>query len=138
MFRRMISYGIVPGEVSLASILFACANVQSIEQGKQAHCLVVKFGLEKSIYARSALIDIYAKCGAIGQALKVLCGMPQQSVVSMNAMIYGYAPKVLEEAIIIFRQKKSGIQSHLSLINELFFISFAFFSWKPVSSMNFL
>ncbi|XVE95634.1 hypothetical protein REPUB_Repub02eG0115200 [Reevesia pubescens] len=104
MFRRMISFGIVPDEVSLACILSACANVQSLEQGKQVHCLAVKSGFEKSLYAGSALIDMYAKCGVIGDASKVLCGMPQRSVVSMNAMISGYAPKVLEEAIILFRE----------------------------------
>ncbi|XP_022749405.1 pentatricopeptide repeat-containing protein At3g09040, mitochondrial isoform X2 [Durio zibethinus] len=104
MFQRMISYGFVPDEVSLASILSACANVKSLEQGKQVHSLAVKSGLEKSLYAGSALIDMYAKCGAIDDACKVLCGMPKRSVVSVNAMIAGYAPKDLDEAMFLFRE----------------------------------
>lgn len=104
MFQRMISYGFVPDEVSLASILSACANVQSFEQGKQVHSLAVKSGLEKSLYAGSALIDMYAKCGTIEDACKVLRGMPQRSVVSMNSMIAGYAPKDLDEAMALFRE----------------------------------
>ncbi|EOY16621.1 Pentatricopeptide repeat superfamily protein [Theobroma cacao] len=104
MFQRMISCGIVPDEVSLASTLSACANVQSLEQGKQFHCLAVKSCLETSLYAGSALIDMYAKCGAIGDARKVLCCMPEWSVVSMNSMIAGYAPEDLDEAMILFRE----------------------------------
>ncbi|XVE79227.1 hypothetical protein DITRI_Ditri14bG0040900 [Diplodiscus trichospermus] len=104
MFRRMILYRFVPDEVSLASILSACANVQSLEQGKLVHSLAVKSGLEKSIYAGSALIDMYAKCGVIKDARKVLCGMPRWGVVSMNAMIAGYAPKDIGEATVLFRE----------------------------------
>ncbi|MBA0585508.1 pentatricopeptide repeat-containing protein At3g09040, mitochondrial [Gossypium raimondii] len=104
MFQRMILYGFVPDEVSLASILSACANVQSLELGKQIHCLAVKSGLDKSLYAGSSLIDMYAKSGAIRDARKVLHGMPQRSAISINAMIAGYAPKDLEEAIILLQE----------------------------------
>ncbi|GMJ02263.1 mitochondrial RNA editing factor 12 [Hibiscus trionum] len=104
MFQRMILYGIVPDEVSLASILSACANVRSLEQGKQVHCLALKSGLDKSLYAGSALIDMYAKSGAIGDADKVLYGMPQRSVVSMNSMIAGYAPKYLDRAVTLLKE----------------------------------
>ncbi|OMP05292.1 hypothetical protein COLO4_08946 [Corchorus olitorius] len=104
LFRRMISYGNVPDEVSLASIVSACANVHNLEQGKQLHGLAVKSGLETSLYAGGALIDMYAKCGAIENGWKVLCAMPQQSVVSMNAMIAGYSPNNINEAMILFRE----------------------------------
>ncbi|GMJ12409.1 mitochondrial RNA editing factor 12 [Hibiscus trionum] len=104
MLRRMFFYGIVPDEVSLASILSACANVQNLEQGKQIHCLAIKSGLHTSLYAGSALIDMYAKSGIIWDAHKVLYGMPQRSVVSVNAMIAGYAPKDLDKAIILSQE----------------------------------
>ncbi|KAE8735033.1 Pentatricopeptide repeat-containing protein [Hibiscus syriacus] len=104
MFRRMILHGIVPDEVSLSGILSACANVQSLEQGKQVHCLAVKSGLDKSLYAGSALIDMYAKSGAIGDADKILYDMPRRGVVSMNSMIAGYAPKDLDRAVILLKE----------------------------------
>ncbi|KAE8728729.1 Pentatricopeptide repeat-containing protein [Hibiscus syriacus] len=103
MFRRLILYGIVPDEVSLTGILSACANVQSLEQGKQVHFLAVKSGLDKSLYAGSFLIDMYAKSGAIGDADKVLYDMPQWSVVSMNSMIAGYEPNDLDRAVILLK-----------------------------------
>ncbi|XP_021833641.1 pentatricopeptide repeat-containing protein At3g09040, mitochondrial [Prunus avium] len=104
MFRRMNSHGIVPDEVSLASILSACANVHVLEMGKQVHCLSVKNGLETSLYSGSSLIDMYSKCGVIGDARKALYYMPHRSVVSMNALIAGFAHINLEEAVNLFRE----------------------------------
>ncbi|KAJ7959241.1 Pentatricopeptide repeat-containing protein [Quillaja saponaria] len=107
MFRRMKVDGIVPDEVSLASTLSACANVQAFEKGKQVHCLSVKLGFETSLYAGSALIDMYAKCGAIGAADKVFSSMPQWSVVSINALIAGFAQTNIEEAMNLFHEMQA-------------------------------
>ncbi|KAE8685701.1 serine carboxypeptidase-like 42-like [Hibiscus syriacus] len=87
MFRRMILYGIVPDEVSLASILGACANVQSIDQGKQVHFLAVKSGLDKSLYAGSSLIDMYAKSGAIGD-----CRQNREVILLKDMQVDGLKP----------------------------------------------
>lgn len=99
LFQRMISHGIVADEVSLTSILSACGNVKVLETGLQVHCLSVKLGLETRLCAGSALIDMYSKCGAIGDALKVFSCMPEWSVVSLNALIAGYAQKDTKEAV---------------------------------------
>ena len=107
MFHRMNLYGIVPDEVSLASILSACANVQALKQGKQVHCLSVKSGLDTSLYVGGSLIDMYAKCGVIEAARIVFSCMPKRSVVSMNALIAGCVQNNLEEAIDLFREMQA-------------------------------
>ncbi|KAJ6399050.1 hypothetical protein OIU77_019740 [Salix suchowensis] len=104
LFQRMNLLGILPDEVSLASILSACASVRGLEQGKQVHCLSVKSGQETKLYSGSSLIDMYAKCGAIDSAHKILACMPERSVVSMNALIAGYAQINLERAVNLFRE----------------------------------
>lgn len=103
LFQRMRSCGIEPDEVSLASILSACANIQSLDKGKQLHCFLVKYGLETSLYAGSSLIDMYAKCGATNSARKVFSCMTERSVVSINALIAGYAQTNIEEALYLFQ-----------------------------------
>ncbi|KAK6939997.1 Pentatricopeptide repeat [Dillenia turbinata] len=103
MFRRMMADSNNPDEVSLASILSACANLQAIEKGKQIHGFSVKIGLETSLFSGSSLIDMYVKCGAVEAAEKVLSSMPEWSVVSINALISGYAQERLEEAINLFQ-----------------------------------
>ncbi|GMP79696.1 hypothetical protein CsSME_00035141 [Camellia sinensis var. sinensis] len=102
LFWRMNSNGTVPDEVSLASILSACANLRSLNKGMQVHCLSVKYGLETSLYSGSSLIDMYAKCGAIGTACEVFVSMPERSVVSTNALIAGFAQNNLEKAVNLF------------------------------------
>ncbi|KAJ6681539.1 hypothetical protein OIU74_019929 [Salix koriyanagi] len=54
LFQRMNLLGILPDEVSLASILSACASVRGLEQGKQVHCLSVKSGQETKLYSGSS------------------------------------------------------------------------------------
>lgn len=104
MFRRMNLHGIVPNEVSLASILSACGNMKVLEVGLQFHSLSVKLGLETNLFAGSSLIDMYSKCGAIENAHKIYSRMPEWSVVSMNALIAGYALKDTEEAINLLHE----------------------------------
>ncbi|KAK7280604.1 hypothetical protein RJT34_25669 [Clitoria ternatea] len=104
MFRRMNLHGIVPDEVSLASILSACGNVKILEAGMQFHCLSLKLGLETNLFAGSSLIDMYSKCGAIEDARKIYSCMPEWSVVSMNVLIAGYALKNIKEAIDLLHE----------------------------------
>lgn len=101
LFERMTSDGITPDEVSLASILSACANLRALDRGKQVHCLSVKYGLETSLYAGSSLIDMYSKFGAIATAYEVFISMPERSVISVNALIAGYAQHNLEKAVYL-------------------------------------
>jgi pentatricopeptide repeat protein len=104
MFRRMNRNGIVPDEVSMASILSACGNIKALEAGTQFHSLSVKLGLMTNLFAGSSLIDMYSKCGVIEDARKVYSSMPEWSVVSMNALIAGYALKDTKEAINLLHE----------------------------------
>lgn len=98
MFRRMISTGIAPDEVSLASILSAVANLKDLCKGMQMHCFMLKYGLEKAMYAGSSLVDMYCKCGIVDIASEVFSSMPEKNVVCVNALISGHAQFSLSEA----------------------------------------
>ncbi|VVA96946.1 unnamed protein product [Arabis nemorensis] len=104
LFKRMISGSMVSDGACLASILKACANIHGLYQGKQAHCLSVKCGIDTDLHAGSSLIDMYSKCGVIEDARKVFSSMPEWSVVSMNALIAGYSQNNLEEAVVLFQE----------------------------------
>ncbi|XP_077227696.1 pentatricopeptide repeat (PPR) superfamily protein [Tasmannia lanceolata] len=108
LFHRMMLDGIVPDEVSLATILSACANLQALEQGMKVHCLSVKCGFELNLYAGSSLVDMYAKCGTLEAASRALFQMPEPSVVSRNALIAGYVQNNNGEAAFnLFRQMQA-------------------------------
>ncbi|KAL0324530.1 UNVERIFIED_CONTAM: Pentatricopeptide repeat-containing protein, mitochondrial [Sesamum calycinum] len=111
MFRRMMSEGIAPDEVSLASILNATANLRDLCKGMQVHCFLVKYGLEKGLYAGSSLIDMYCKCGIVEAATSLFSYMPGRSVVCINALISGHARLSLGQAVNLFKHMLSdGLQ----------------------------
>ncbi|KAL2237952.1 pentatricopeptide repeat-containing protein At3g09040, mitochondrial [Sesamum indicum] len=111
MFSRMMSEGITPDEVSLASILNATANLRDLCKGTQVHCFLVKYGLEKGLYAGSSLIDMYCKCGIVEAATTLFSYMPERSVVCINALISGHARLSLGQAVNLFKHMLSdGLQ----------------------------
>ncbi|GLJ26657.1 hypothetical protein SUGI_0518490 [Cryptomeria japonica] len=91
LFRRMQSAGIKPNSQTFAGILPACANLGYLLQGKEIHEEIIRSGYWLDVFMGSALIDMYSKCGSIESAWCVFDKMPQQNVVSWNAMIAGYA-----------------------------------------------
>jgi pentatricopeptide repeat protein len=91
--------------------LKACGSIGAIDKGKQIHNEIMSRGLlEKDIMLGMGLIDMYAKCGALGKAQEVLTGLPRQDVITWNALVSGYAQQRLgAEALNCFQamQKQS-------------------------------
>ncbi|XP_041004648.1 pentatricopeptide repeat-containing protein At2g13600 [Juglans microcarpa x Juglans regia] len=90
VFARMMACGFEPDEVTLASVVSACASLLAIREGLQIHARVVKcFG--DDLILGNALVDMYAKCSKINDARGVFDRMPIRSVVSETSMVSGYA-----------------------------------------------
>ena len=90
--KSMVSEGISPNVVTFICILKACGSTGAIAKGKEIHDEIVNRGfLLKDITIGTSLVDMYAKCGALGKAQQVLEELPVRDVVAWNAMISGYA-----------------------------------------------
>ncbi|KAK2661157.1 hypothetical protein Ddye_007690, partial [Dipteronia dyeriana] len=68
VFRKMQMVGIEPDEISIVSVLPACAHLGALELGTWIHMYCDKSGLLKKVNTCNALIEMYAKCGSIDQA----------------------------------------------------------------------
>jgi pentatricopeptide repeat protein len=68
MFFQMHAAGFSPTEFTFVGVLNACSDMGALVLGKQAHGLMVRLGFEMQVYVKSALVDMYAKCGCIGDA----------------------------------------------------------------------
>ncbi len=79
-----------PNSVTFVGVLKACVNVAVIEEGMCVHQQIIQSGLETNVFVGSSLVDMYAKCGSIEDARKVLKDMPSRDVVSWTAMICGH------------------------------------------------
>ncbi|GFS37262.1 pentatricopeptide repeat (PPR) superfamily protein [Actinidia rufa] len=91
-----------PNRFTFPSVLKACARSGRVDEGRQVHGLVVKYGLGCDAFVVSNLVRII---GDFKAARQVFNEMPQRSLVSWNSMISGYAQNGLfKEAIELFRE----------------------------------
>ncbi|PNY00656.1 pentatricopeptide repeat-containing protein at5g48910-like protein [Trifolium pratense] len=69
IFCQMMFDGIVePNSFTFPSVLKACSVVAGLEEGKQVHGLVVKFGFVDDEFVVSNLLRMYVLCGSIEDA----------------------------------------------------------------------
>ncbi|KAL5573026.1 hypothetical protein UlMin_022623 [Ulmus minor] len=91
MFSEMKKDGVRPNEFTLAAGLKACSVCLYLDFGKLLHVEAIKVGFFSDLYVGSALVDVYAKCGALELADRVFLCMPEKNAVSWNALLNGYA-----------------------------------------------
>lgn len=91
-FKLMLrNDGIKPDDHIFPCVMKACGVNNDQFMGKSVHCLAVKTGFDANVFVGSSAIDMYAKCGSLGDARKMFDKMPERNVVSWSTMIYGYA-----------------------------------------------
>ncbi|PRQ30138.1 putative tetratricopeptide-like helical domain, DYW domain-containing protein [Rosa chinensis] len=87
-YIEMTRSGIEPDNFAFPAVLKAVTALQDLNLGKQIHAHVVKFGYESSsVTVANTLVNVYGKCGDIGDAYKVFDGMTERDQVSWNSMI---------------------------------------------------
>ena len=60
--------GILPGAMTYACILEACATIGAADKGKRIHGGVARQGLlQDGIVLGNALVGMYAKCGVVSK-----------------------------------------------------------------------
>ncbi|KAL2570270.1 hypothetical protein AAZX31_18G211300 [Glycine max] len=63
LFKVMMEAKVKPDEITVASVLSACAHIDSLDVGEAVHDYIRKYDVKADIYVGNALIDIYCKCG---------------------------------------------------------------------------
>ncbi|TVU00116.1 hypothetical protein EJB05_54484, partial [Eragrostis curvula] len=123
MFLQMHAAGFSPTEFTFVGVLNACSDMGAVVLGKQAHSLMVKLGFEMQVYVKSALVDMYAKCGCIGDARDGFLQLYDvDDVVLWTAMIAGHVQNgEHEEAMMLYaKMDKEGIMpSNLTITSVL-------------------
>lgn len=121
LYEQMQVENFRPNEMTFASILKACGRLASLEQGKRVHAEMLNCGIELDVILRTALVDMYGKCGSIKNARKEFEAMPKRNVVSWNAMIAAYVHQGLtDEAVRLYYQmQREGLQPSSATIKIL-------------------
>ncbi|XP_050216501.1 pentatricopeptide repeat-containing protein At5g19020, mitochondrial [Mercurialis annua] len=93
LFHKMIAIGIQPNDVTMVSVFSAIAALGTLKDGRWAHQYVHNNSIAISDNLSAAIIDMYAKCGSIDDALEVFCKIRNKAstVSPWNAIICGLA-----------------------------------------------
>lgn len=91
LFARMSEDGIRPDKFIFSSVVKACTIVGAIEIGKLVHEQIKQGGFELDVFVGTSLVDMYAKCDLLEEALRLFNKLPHRNLVSWNAIITGCA-----------------------------------------------
>ncbi|WJX52496.1 hypothetical protein P8452_38604 [Trifolium repens] len=104
-FSQMLQVGVIPDNFTYATVLDICANLATVELGKQIHGQILKLQLHSDVHIASTIVDMYSKCGNIQDSLVMFEKAPERDYVTWSAMICAYAYHGLgEDAIKLFEE----------------------------------
>lgn len=121
VFEQMKRAGAIPDEVTLASVLSACACLGRLDVGIELHKLARKKGLMPYTIVGNTLLDMYSKARCIDKALEVFRRMPEKDVISWSSIISGFRINYRSlEALGFFRQMQHDVKPNsITLIAAL-------------------
>lgn len=90
LFSEMRVDGVQPTRVSITSFLSASANVEAVDEGRQAHAIAVTSGLELDNILGTSLLNFYCKVGLVEDAESVFDCIINRDVVTWNLLISSY------------------------------------------------
>lgn len=90
-FERMHSAGVPANRVTFVNTLAACSSHRALDMGVWIHDHIRRSGLELDVRLGSALVDMYCKCGRIGDGIEVFLSMKVRNVYTWNSVIGGLA-----------------------------------------------
>lgn len=103
LFGQMQEQNVKRDSFTLVSVVTAVAELSLLRQAKWIHGLVIRTCLHHDVFVMTALVDMYAKCGAIHTARKLFDEMGERHVTTWNAMIDGYGTHGFgKEAVQLF------------------------------------
>ncbi|KAF5742145.1 pentatricopeptide repeat-containing protein [Tripterygium wilfordii] len=111
VFSQMLRSRVEPSTDTVASVLAACAQLESLELGATIHGYTLRREISLDIPAQNSLITMYAKCGRLGQGCVVFDTIGKKNLVSWNAIIAGHAQNGhLCKALSIFNEMRITCQ----------------------------
>ncbi|XP_044495940.1 pentatricopeptide repeat-containing protein At4g21065-like [Mangifera indica] len=119
--REMVLAGFSPSEATLVTAISASADTAALPQGRELHGFSWRHKFASNDKVKTALVDMYAKCGSVRVARNLFERLREKRVVSWNAMITGYAMHGhATEALELFEEMKNETRpDHITFVGVL-------------------
>lgn len=105
LFSRVLADGVAANEFTFGTVLRSATALRAPRVGVQLHACAAKLGLCSNVFVGSALLDHYAKMGAMREAQGALDDTREPNVVSYTAFIAGLLKNgMFGEADRLFRR----------------------------------
>lgn len=114
LFSQMQNVGVKPTEVTLISVLGACAETGALDIGNKIHESLKVCEHKIEGYLGNALLNMYCKCGNLSLAWEIFNRMRMKTLSCWNAMIIGLAVHgYCEEAFKLFSEMEESLGSSI-------------------------
>ncbi|KAI3833646.1 hypothetical protein MKX03_022424 [Papaver bracteatum] len=108
LYRRMILEGIKPDSSIFTVTLKACASLLDLKTGEEIRDLAIGYGYKDDVFVCSSVLNLYAKCGKMDEAMRIFDGMSKKDLVSWTTMISGFVRiGGSSEAMTIYRRMQN-------------------------------
>ncbi|CAK7338643.1 unnamed protein product [Dovyalis caffra] len=113
LFKKLLKTAIKPNGATLATILSACADLGSLDMGKEIEEYILANGFHSDRQVQTSLIHMFSKCGSIDKAMSAFERVSDKDLAVWSSMINGCAIHGMgEEAFGLFHkmQEIQGIK----------------------------
>ncbi|KAL3526380.1 hypothetical protein ACH5RR_011036 [Cinchona calisaya] len=113
LFRDMLCSQIQPDAIVMVKILTACSELGILQQACCLHGYLIRGGFDNNAFVGASLIESYAKCSSLGDAIKVFEGIKDRDVVIWSSMFagYGFHGRGKESLELFYQMVKSSTVS---------------------------
>ncbi|XP_024520320.1 pentatricopeptide repeat-containing protein At4g21065 isoform X1 [Selaginella moellendorffii] len=104
LFQEMDQCGVLPANMTFVAALDACSSLEALKLGREIHSAAASCGMDSDLVTANAIINMYGKCGSIGEAFAMFTRMPEKNVISWSTMIAAFCQNELaDEALLFFK-----------------------------------
>ncbi|XP_073009792.1 pentatricopeptide repeat-containing protein At2g41080 [Typha latifolia] len=122
-FCLMKAARLAPDEVTFVSVISSCSYLGALSQGQQVHAQAVKVGVDLVVPVKSSLVNMYSRCGCLGDSARVFSEPHLSDLVLWSSMIaaYGFHGHG-QEAIQLFKEmvRKGTEPSEVTFLSLLY------------------
>ncbi|XP_051145276.1 pentatricopeptide repeat-containing protein At2g17210 isoform X2 [Andrographis paniculata] len=114
LYREMQLSHFDRNPVTLLNLLEACSVSAEIAPSRSAHGIATRMGLASDVVVGTALLDMYAKCGAIEMSRKVFSQISETNIYSWSAIIaaHGLNGRPRDALSMFLEMERSGTKGN--------------------------